>query len=218
MKGQGRLISPLPPSILAGISVGQRVSGSTPVRQLDIRPSRMKRRCVSLLRLAPPCRFVCLAACVAASLPHEKIRGWGPTPIELGESGKDPAMLAPRPLLGLGHAVHGSAPARQSPRHRHVGHARLLAGRVHRAAPVDQAPHSGVGVAPRRGRDGLPLGEVFARPRGALVVPRRLDQQLSQALVAGLGDAAPLFCDSPLGCSEGTSPTHAVKPDAFAKR
>ena len=72
MKGQGRLNSPLAPSILAGIPVGQRVSGSTPVRQFNIRPSRMKRRCISLLRLAPPCRFVCLATCMAASPPHEK--------------------------------------------------------------------------------------------------------------------------------------------------
>ena len=72
MKGQGRLNSPLALSILAGIPVGQRVSGSTPVRQFNIRPSRMKRRCISLLRLAPPCRFVCLATCMAASPPHEK--------------------------------------------------------------------------------------------------------------------------------------------------
>ena len=42
------------------------------VRQFNIRPSRMKCRCISLLRLAPPCRFVYLLACVAASPPHKK--------------------------------------------------------------------------------------------------------------------------------------------------
>ena len=49
----------LGPIYLRRNPVGQRVSGSTPVRQFNIRPSRMKRRCISLLRPAPPFRLSC---------------------------------------------------------------------------------------------------------------------------------------------------------------
>ncbi len=136
MKGQGRLNSPLALSILAGIPVGQRVSGSTPVRQFNIRPSRMKRRCISLLRPAPPYRSTALWRAWRLRRRTKKIRGWGPTPVELGGSGKDPAMSAARPLGAFRHAAHGSAPARQLARYRDVGHARLLAGGAHRVGRI----------------------------------------------------------------------------------
>ena len=99
-------------------------------------------------------------------------------------------MLAARPLGAFRHAANGPAPARQLARYRDVGHARLLAGGVHRAPPVDQPPHARVGVAARIGRDGLAFGQPFRRARRAFVVPRGLDQQFPQVLVAGLGDAA----------------------------
>ena len=49
----------LGPIYLRRNPVGQRVSGSMPVRQFNIRPSRMKLRCISLLRPAPPFRLSC---------------------------------------------------------------------------------------------------------------------------------------------------------------
>ena len=213
MKGQGRLNSPLALSILAGIPVGQRVSGSTPVRQFNIRPSRMKRRCISLLRPAPPYRSTVLWRAWRLRRRTKKIRGWGPTPVELGGSGKDPAMSAARPLGAFRHAAHGPAPARQLARYRDVGHARLLAGGVHRAPPVDQPPHARVGVAARIGRDGLAGGRLLRRARRRLVVPRGLDQQFPQMLVAGLGDAA-----AALGLAARVLGGHQPDPCGEARR
>lgn len=104
MKGQGRKQPPLALSILAGIPVGQRVSGLTPVRKFNTRPSRTKRRCISLLRPAPPFRLSCEVHGDFAAA-RKKIRGWRPTPVECGEFGKDPAMWPARPLHGLRHAA-----------------------------------------------------------------------------------------------------------------
>lgn len=189
MKGQGRLNSPLTLSVLAGIPVRQRVSGSTPVRQFNIRPSRMKRRCILLLRLSPPCRFVYLLTCVPPSLSHKKIRDWEPTAVEFGESGRDPTMSAARPLVLFRNAAHGPAPTRQLARYRDVGHARLLVGSVHHAPPIDQLLHVGIGAASRIGWDGLACGCLLRSPYCRLVAPRGLDQQFPQMLDIGHGDA-----------------------------
>ncbi len=120
----------------------------------------------------------------------KKIRGWGPTPVEPGNAGKDPVMWAARPLGAFRHEANGPAPARQLARDRDVGHAALLAGLVQGVTPVDQAPHAGVGVASGRRVDRLTLGQVLRRPRRALVVPGGLDEQPAQVLVSGFGYAA----------------------------
>ena len=117
----------------------------------------------------------------------KKIRGWGPTPVEPGDSGKDPDMFAARPLGAFSHSAHGPAPAGQFARHRDVGHAALLARIVHSAAPVDEPPHARAGVPARCLVDYLPFDQAFRRPRRSLVVPGGLDEQLSQVLVASLG-------------------------------
>ena len=43
----------------------------------------------------------------------KKIRGWGPTPVEPGNAGKDPVMWAARPLGAFRHEADGPAPARR---------------------------------------------------------------------------------------------------------
>lgn len=89
-----------------------------------------------------------------------------------------PSYVCGAPAMPLGHAAHG--PARQLARYRDVGHARLLAGGVHRALPVDQPPHARVGVAARIGRDGLAFGRPLRRARRTFVMSCGLDQQLPQ--------------------------------------
>ena len=83
------------------------------VRQFNIRPSRMKCRCISLLRLAPPCR--CLSFGVRGGFAAApKNPRMGPTLVELGGSGKDQAMSAARPLCPSAMrptAQHASSPA-----------------------------------------------------------------------------------------------------------
>lgn len=147
------------------------------VRQFNIRPSRMKCRCISLLRLAPPCRFVYLLACVAASPPHKKSAD-GVNARRARGFRERPSYVCGAPAMPLGHAAHGLA--RQLARYRDVGHARLLAGGVHRAPPVDQPPHARVGVAARIGRDGLAFGRPLRRARRTFVMSCGLDQQLPQ--------------------------------------
>lgn len=51
--GPRAMNSPLALFIFSGVPVRQRVSGSTLVRQFNIRPLHPKRRCISLLRPAP---------------------------------------------------------------------------------------------------------------------------------------------------------------------
>ena len=134
-------------------------------------------------------------------------------------------MSAARPLGILRHAAHGPASARQLARYRDVGHARLLAGGVHRAAPVDQPPHAGVGVAARIGRDGLAFDRPLRRARRAFVVPCGLDQQFPQVLVAGLGDAAAasglaarvLGGHQPDPCGEARRPGEPREPVGLAR-
>ena len=122
-------------------------------------------------------------------------------------------MSAARPLGAFRHAAHGPAPARQLARYRDVGHARLLAGGVHRAPPVDQPPHARVGVAARIGRDGLAGGRLLRRARRAFVVPCGLDQQFPQMLVARLGDAA-----AALGLAARVLGGHEPDPRGEARR
>ena len=134
-------------------------------------------------------------------------------------------MSAARPLGAFRHAAHGPAPARQLARYRDVGHARLFAGGVHRAPPVDQPPHARVGVAARIGRDGLAFGQPLRRAGRAFVVPRGLDQQLPQVLVAGLGDAAAalglaarmLGGHEPDPCGEARRPLEPREPVGLAR-
>ena len=124
------------------------------VRQFNIRPSRMKCRCISLLRLAPPCRFVYLLACVAASPPHKKIRGWGQRSSSSGVPGKTKLCLrraryAPRPC-----GPRPSTPAR--PLSRRWPRSTACRRRLSRAAcrPAAARPRWR-GGAHRAGRTGL---------------------------------------------------------------
>lgn len=161
--GSRAVISPLTLLILTRIPVGQRVSGSTPVRRFNF---AHRTECAGASRCYERLfRFGCLAMCVAAAPPHEKTRGWGP-PVKLRESGKDSAMSAARPLFFLGHAPERSAPARQLARYRHVGHAQLLVGGVRCAPPVDQPPHAGVGLRRTPGGIGCAPEQVL-RPHEA---------------------------------------------------
>ena len=180
--------SPLALSIFSGVPVRQRVSGSTPVRQFNIRPLRPKRRCISLLRPAPSSRLsVHVHGGFAAA--RKKSADGGQRPSSRGLPGET-RICCEAELPGLHHVAHSPAPACQLARYRDVGHARLLACGVHCAPPVHQPSHAGVGVPARRGRHSLPLRQLLRRPRCRLVVPCGLDQQLPQVLVAGLGDAA----------------------------
>ena len=137
------------------------MSGSTPVRQFNIRPSCMKRRCISLLRLAPPCRFACLLACVAASPPHKKIRGWGQRSSSSGVPGKT--------RLCLRRALYAPSAMRPTAQHQHASSPAIAT-----LAALDWLP------AARIGRDGLAFGRLLQRARRAFVMPRGLDQQLPQ--------------------------------------
>lgn len=152
-EGAKAIVSRPWPYLLAGSSVRQRVPGSMPARRFNVSPSRMKHRCISLLRPALPCRLA-LGVCggIAAAVPRKNSRiradarrAWGP--------GKIRVCRAVLPLRGFRHAADRSAPACQLARHRDVRYARLLVDVAHLAAPVDQPPHAGVGVVAHARRD-----------------------------------------------------------------
>lgn len=127
----------------------------------------------------------------------KKIRGWGPTPVEPGNAGKDPVMWAARPLGAFRHEANGPAPARQLARDRDVGHAALLAGCLCQAGNEQSGTRNLSSLAdglvkrsPFRASAPHPCGGSTPRTRRALVVPGGLDEQPAQVLVSGLGYAA----------------------------
>ena len=204
-------------SILAGIPVGQRVSGSTPVRQFNIRPSRMKRRCISLLRPAPPYRSTVLwRAWRLRRRTKKKIADGGQRPSSSGFRERPGGYVGGAPARRLPPC--GPRPSTSTPalaRYRDVGHARLLAGgvRIARAACRQPPPPRWRGGAHRAERIGR-RPRLFRRDADA--VPHGLDQQFPQMLVAGLGDAAAAW-DSPLECS-GHQPDPCGEADAQSNR
>ena len=95
-----------------------------------------------------------------------------------------------RRLAVLDHAAHRPAPARELAGGGDVGLVLVDAALEHRAPPLDEPSHALGRVPSRRGVRDLPLGKVLRVRRAAEVVPRRLDEDPPQVLVAGLGDAA----------------------------
>ena len=100
-------------------------------------------------------------------------------------------QLAIRDALAvLDHAAYRPAPARELAGGCDVGLVLVDAALEHRAPPLDEPSHAPGRVPSRRGVRDLPLGKVLRVRRAAKVVPRRLDEDPPQVLVAGLGDAA----------------------------
>lgn len=95
------------------------------------------------------------------------------------------------PLRLLGHEADRPYPAGELARRGHVRLVLVDPSRELGLPPLGKPPYALGGMPPGDPVRGLDLGEVL-RPRGARqVVPRGLDQRLSQVLVAGLGDRAP---------------------------
>ena len=97
----------------------------------------------------------------------------------------------------LGPAPYLPDPARELARHRHVGHARPLAGGAQRLVPAAEPGGRLVAPALDRGRHGGAPRRPLRLRRAGLEVPRRLDQRPPRGGVAGLGDAAPRVCRPP---------------------
>ena len=93
-------------------------------------------------------------------------------------------------LDALDHAAHRPAPARELAGGCDVGLVLVDAALEHRAPPLDEPSHALGRVPSRRGVGYLALGQVLRMRAGAYVVPRGLDENPPQVLVAGLGDAA----------------------------
>ena len=93
-------------------------------------------------------------------------------------------------LAVLDHAAYRPAPARELAGGGDVGLVLVDAAPQHLLAPLHE-PSDALGCVPsRRGVGRLALGQVLRMRAGAYVVPRGLDENPSQVLVAGLGDAA----------------------------
>lgn len=161
--GSRAVISPLTLLILTGIPVGQRVSGSTPVRRFNF---AYRTECAGASRCYERLfRFGCLAMCIAAAPPYEKTRGWGNACQAQGiwerpgYVGGAPAIL-PRPCA---RALSDSTPARAlSPRWPRSTACRWSSSRAACRPP----PHAGVGLRRTPGGIDCAPGQVL-RPHEA---------------------------------------------------
>ena len=167
------------------------------------------RRCISLQRPAPPVRLSCDAR--GFPPPHEKIRGWGPTPVEPGfleRPGYVRGAPARRLQLFGPTAQHQQASSRATATLATLlclpasSMARRLSTSL--LTPALACLRAAVFV------DYLPFGQASRRPRRSFVVPGGLDEQLSGACcrpwLSCRGIATTLLS------ARGHEPHHAAKP------
>ena len=156
--------------------------------QFNIRPWRISALDNPLLRLGLP-RSIRQSRVAGGALGARRKRAWGSPqrPRIRPQDGMDRAMSGrpSRRLAVLDHAAHRPAPARELAGGGDVGLVLVDAAPQHLLAPLHE-PSDALGRVPsRRGVGCLALGQVLRMRAGAYVVPRGLDENPPQVLVAG---------------------------------